>query len=130
MNNINHYLVDKMILKTTYFDKFGIFKVSRSYVHNLFSIDDTDVTDMNYIAKENDVKDTVYDFMKFCSYSYYPQKVLAEFKDDVIRFAQLEGLGAHANSIRVRFEPPRPSGTPPKEGKPPRPSGTPPKEGN
>jgi len=72
----------------------------------------------------------VYDFMKFCSYSYYPQKVLAEFKDDVIRFAQLEGLGAHANSIRVRFEPPRPSGTPPKEGKPPRPSGTPPKEGN
>jgi len=42
--------------------------VSRSYVHNLFSIDDTDVTDMNYIAKENDVKDTVYDFMKFCDF--------------------------------------------------------------
>lgn len=46
----------------------------------------------------------VYDFIKFSSYSYYPHDVLAEFKDDVIQFAELEGLSAHANSIRVRFQ--------------------------
>jgi histidinol dehydrogenase len=46
----------------------------------------------------------VYDFMKFSSYSFYPRKVMAEFKDDVIKFAETEGLDAHANSIKVRFE--------------------------
>ena len=46
----------------------------------------------------------VYDFVKYSAYSYYPQQVLAEFKDDVIKFAELEGLDAHANSVRVRFE--------------------------
>ncbi|GHT37733.1 histidinol dehydrogenase [Endomicrobiia bacterium] len=46
----------------------------------------------------------VYDFVKFSSYSYYPREVLADFKDDVIKFAKLEGLDAHANSIKVRFE--------------------------
>jgi histidinol dehydrogenase len=45
----------------------------------------------------------VYDFIKFSSYSYYPRKALAGFKDDVIKFAELEGLSAHANSIKVRF---------------------------
>jgi len=46
----------------------------------------------------------VYDFVKFSAFSYYPKDALARFKDDVIKFAELEGLDAHANSIRVRFE--------------------------
>lgn len=46
----------------------------------------------------------VYDFVKYSSYSYYPKEVLKTFKQDVIEFANLEGLDAHANSIAVRFE--------------------------
>lgn len=46
----------------------------------------------------------VYDYVKYSSYSYYPKNVLATFKDDVEKFAKLEGLDAHANSITVRFE--------------------------
>ncbi|MCD7809435.1 MAG: histidinol dehydrogenase [Erysipelotrichaceae bacterium] len=46
----------------------------------------------------------VYDFVKYSSYSYYPKDVLSTFKDDVMKFANLEGLDAHANSIGVRFE--------------------------
>jgi len=46
----------------------------------------------------------VYDFVKHSSYSYYPQGALAEFKDDVMSFAMAEGLDAHANAVRVRFE--------------------------
>jgi len=46
----------------------------------------------------------VQDFVKWSSYSYYPREVLADFKDDVMKFAQLEGLDAHANSVKVRFE--------------------------
>ncbi|MCL1883741.1 MAG: histidinol dehydrogenase [Defluviitaleaceae bacterium] len=46
----------------------------------------------------------VYDFVKYTSYSYYPQKALAELADDVIKFALSEGLDAHANSVKVRFE--------------------------
>ncbi|MDR1890928.1 MAG: histidinol dehydrogenase [Puniceicoccales bacterium] len=46
----------------------------------------------------------VYDFVKFSSYSYYPREVLAQFKDDVVNFANLEGLDAHANSIEARFD--------------------------
>ena len=46
----------------------------------------------------------VYDFVKYSSYSYYPRGVLEEYKDDVIKFAMLEGLDAHANSVKVRFE--------------------------
>ena len=46
----------------------------------------------------------VYDFIKYSSYTYYPKEVLETFKDDVIEFANLEGLEAHANSIKVRFE--------------------------
>ena len=45
----------------------------------------------------------VYDFIKRSAYSYYPREALASFKDDVIKFANLEGLDAHANSVRVRF---------------------------
>lgn len=46
----------------------------------------------------------VYDFMKYSSYSYYPKEVLGTFKEDVMTFAKSEGLDAHANSIKVRFE--------------------------
>ena len=46
----------------------------------------------------------VYDFVKYSSFSYYTRDALETFKDDVIEFANLEGLDAHANSIRVRFE--------------------------
>lgn len=46
----------------------------------------------------------VYDYVKYSSYSYYPKQVLSTFKDDVQKFAKLEGLDAHANSIAVRFE--------------------------
>jgi len=46
----------------------------------------------------------VYDFVKYSSYSYYPKNILSTFKDDVMKFAKLEGLDAHANSIAVRFE--------------------------
>ena len=46
----------------------------------------------------------VHDFVKYSAYSYYPRKVLAEFKDDVMKFANLEGFDAHANSIKVRFD--------------------------
>jgi len=46
----------------------------------------------------------VYDFMKHSSYSYYPKEVLADYKDDVVKFANTEGLDAHANAVNVRFE--------------------------
>ena len=46
----------------------------------------------------------VYDFVKHSSFSYYPREILKTFKDDVIEFANYEGLDAHANSIRIRFE--------------------------
>lgn len=46
----------------------------------------------------------VYDFVKYSSYSYYPKPVLETFKEDVIAFANSEGLDGHANSIAVRFE--------------------------
>lgn len=46
----------------------------------------------------------VYDFVKHSAYSYYPKAALAAFKDDVQKFAHLEGLDAHANCIKVRFE--------------------------
>ena len=46
----------------------------------------------------------VYDFVKRSAYSYYPRAALAEFRDDVVKFALSEGLTAHANSVAVRFE--------------------------
>ena len=46
----------------------------------------------------------VYDFVKRSAYSYYPREALAGFRDDVIKFAELEGLDAHANSVKMRFE--------------------------
>ena len=46
----------------------------------------------------------LYNFVKYSSYSYYPKEALQTFKDDVIDFANIEGLDAHANSIKIRFE--------------------------
>ncbi len=43
-------------------------------------------------------------FIKKSGVIFYTREGLEEYKDDIIRFAESEGLGAHANSIRVRFE--------------------------
>lgn len=47
---------------------------------------------------------SVDDFVKKSSFLYYPQSALFGIKDRVIDFAMREGLQAHANSIKVRFE--------------------------
>jgi len=44
------------------------------------------------------------DFIKKSSIISYSAKALGSVKDDVIRFAEAEGLTAHANAIRIRFE--------------------------
>ncbi len=43
-------------------------------------------------------------FVKKSSFIYYTDAALREDKDDIIRFANTEGLTAHANSIIVRYE--------------------------
>jgi histidinol dehydrogenase len=47
---------------------------------------------------------TIGDFMKKSSVISYTRKALLNVKEDVIRFAEAEGLSGHANAIRVRFE--------------------------
>ncbi|MBQ7131347.1 MAG: histidinol dehydrogenase [Oscillospiraceae bacterium] len=47
---------------------------------------------------------SVYDFVKRSSYIYYTRDALCEAKDNIILMAEKEGLGAHANSVRIRFE--------------------------
>lgn len=42
-------------------------------------------------------------FIKKSSFIYYTEPALSEAKDDIIKFAETEGLTAHANSIKVRF---------------------------
>ncbi len=44
------------------------------------------------------------DFVKKTSLISYTRKALETVKDDVVLFAEAEGLDAHANAIRVRFE--------------------------
>lgn len=44
------------------------------------------------------------DFVKRSSYIYYTKDALKKAKDKVMAFADSEGLGAHANSIGVRFK--------------------------
>jgi histidinol dehydrogenase len=44
------------------------------------------------------------DFIKKSSVISYTRKALEKVKDDIILFAEAEGLTAHANAIRVRFE--------------------------
>ena len=43
-------------------------------------------------------------FIKKSGVICYSRKGLEEYRDDIIRFAESEGLSAHANSIRVRFK--------------------------
>jgi len=44
------------------------------------------------------------DFVKKSSLIYYTEKALQDVKDDVVLFAESEGLSAHANAIKIRFE--------------------------
>ncbi|MEG2893657.1 MAG: histidinol dehydrogenase, partial [Clostridium sp.] len=46
---------------------------------------------------------SVQDYVKKSSLIYYSKEDLSSVKDDIITFAENEGLTAHANSIRVRF---------------------------
>ncbi len=46
---------------------------------------------------------SVDDFVKKSSILYYSREALQSVHTDIIRFAESEGLTAHANSIRVRF---------------------------
>lgn len=43
-------------------------------------------------------------FIKKSSFIYYTPAELRKAKDDIIKLADTEGLTAHANSIKVRFE--------------------------
>lgn len=47
---------------------------------------------------------SVDDFVKKSGFVYYDRDSLKEYADDIICFAEAEGLTAHANSIRVRFD--------------------------
>ena len=69
----------------------------------------------DYIAGPNHVLPTsgtarffsplsVEDFMKKSSYIYYTKEALQDVKDAVIKLTQVEGLTAHGNSIKVRFQ--------------------------
>lgn len=43
-------------------------------------------------------------FTKRVSYTYYTEDALREAKDDIVLIAEREGLTAHANAIKVRFD--------------------------
>ncbi len=43
-------------------------------------------------------------FIKKSSFIYYTQEELSNVRDEIITLAETEGLTAHANSIKVRFE--------------------------
>lgn len=43
-------------------------------------------------------------FIKKMSYTFYTREALAEDREDIITIAEKEGLSAHANSIKIRFE--------------------------
>jgi histidinol dehydrogenase len=69
----------------------------------------------DYIAGPNHVLPTsgtarffsplsVEDFIKKSSYIYYTREALNEVKDKVIKLTEVEGLTAHGNSIKVRFD--------------------------
>ncbi len=45
---------------------------------------------------------SVDDFIKKTSLIYYSKEALKESADDIIRFAENEGLNGHANAIKVR----------------------------
>ena len=43
-------------------------------------------------------------FIKKSSFIYYTESALKDDAEDIVRFAETEGLTAHANSIKVRFD--------------------------
>ena len=43
-------------------------------------------------------------FIKKSGVIFYSRQGLTDYKDDIVRFAESEGLTAHANSIKVRFK--------------------------
>ena len=43
-------------------------------------------------------------FIKKSSFIYYTEQALKSDAEDIVRFAETEGLTAHANSIKVRFD--------------------------
>ncbi len=47
---------------------------------------------------------SVGDFIKKTALIFYSSEALAAAKDDIVRLAEAEGLTAHADSIKVRFE--------------------------
>ena len=47
---------------------------------------------------------SVYSFTKRSSFIYYTEQALLDAKDDIVCIAEREGLTAHANAIKVRFE--------------------------
>ena len=47
---------------------------------------------------------SVDDFVKKTQYTYYTKEALSKVADDVVFFAEKEGLSAHARSATVRFE--------------------------
>lgn len=47
---------------------------------------------------------SVSSFIKRSSYIYYTEEALRDAKDDIVLIAEREGLTAHANAIKVRFE--------------------------
>lgn len=44
------------------------------------------------------------DFIKKSSIIYYQKEELEQVKDNVVKLAELEGLDAHANAIKIRFK--------------------------
>ncbi|MDE5992228.1 MAG: histidinol dehydrogenase, partial [Oscillospiraceae bacterium] len=47
---------------------------------------------------------SVNSFTKRSSFIYYTEQALLDAKDDIVCIAEREGLTAHANAIKVRFE--------------------------
>ena len=55
-------------------------------------------------ALDRQAQDNVDDYIKKSSIISYSKEALEKVHNDIELFAQKEGLTAHANSIRVRFE--------------------------
>jgi len=47
---------------------------------------------------------SVYDFLKRTSYTYYTKEALAAAKNDIIAISSAEGLTAHRDAVKIRFE--------------------------
>lgn len=47
---------------------------------------------------------SVDDFVKKTQYTYYTKEALSKVSEDIVYFAEKEGLSAHAKSVSIRFE--------------------------